>query len=213
VQLNTRTYNARVAGSRSRPDVDYPEVKIGSRLRLAREQVGMTLEQVAGAAGLTKGYLSQIERDLSSPSLSALWRLCAVLGIRTGDLTEPSVLETLPVRVERRPIGSDGVNQHFGLSDFYDPRFFAAESRIPPGAGAGSERYSIPGDLEFVYILKGRLEFHIRNSIYMFRAGDSFTYPIREPHTWRNPSTKRYAHVLWVAIPNAYRPSLLRQSV
>ena len=171
----------------------------------------MTLEQVASAAGLTKGYLSQLERDRSRPSLSALVRICAVLGVRTGDLTEPFVLETLPLRSERTPIGGDGVNQHFGLSDLHDPRFFAAESLIPPGAGAGDTPYSIPGDLEFVYILSGELEFRLRNSVQSFKAGDSFTYPIHELHTWRNPSSKRPTHVLWIAVPNPYAPSRLRR--
>lgn len=199
-----------MARSRSRPD-PYSDVKIGSRLRLARQQLGMTLEQVATRAGLTKGYLSQLERDQGRPSLSALLRICAVLGLRTGDLTEPFVLETLPLRSERTPIGSDGVNQHFGLSDLHDPRFFAAESVIPPGAGAGDTPYSIPGDLEFVYVLSGTLEFRLRDSTRTFKAGESFTYPIHELHTWRNPSGKRSTHVLWIAVPNPYAPSRPRR--
>jgi transcriptional regulator with XRE-family HTH domain len=188
----------------SRPDP--PDFKFGQQLRTAREAVGMTLQDVASATGLTKGYISQIERDLSSPSVSTLWRVCSVLGITIGDLTEPEALALEPVYVERRPLAGDPQNEHFSRSSYYDPSFFASESHIAPGGSLADDPYTIPGDLEFVYVLEGRLEFEIRGRTYTFKAGDAFTYSIREPHRWRNPSTKRSARVLWVAVPNPYAP-------
>jgi transcriptional regulator with XRE-family HTH domain len=166
----------------------------------------MTLQDLASATGLTKGYISQIERDLSSPSLSTLWRLCRVLGITIGDLTEPEAFALEPVHVERRPLGGDPENEHFSRSSYHDPRFFASESDIAPGGSLADEPYSIPGDLEFVYVLSGRLEFEIRGRTYTFRAGDAFTYALQDAHRWRNPSSRRRARVLWVAVPNPYAP-------
>jgi transcriptional regulator with XRE-family HTH domain len=182
------------------------DFKFGARLRAAREAGGLTLEEVASAVGVTKGYVSQVERDLSRPSVATLWRMCEVLGVTVGDLTDPEVLAAEPIYRERRPLGGDPVNEHFSLSDYYDPRFFASESRIAPGGSLGDEAYSIPGDLEFVYILGGRLEFEIRGRTYRFKAGDAFTYPIRDAHRWRNQSEKQWARVLWVAVPNPYAP-------
>ena len=182
------------------------DFRFGARLRAAREASGLTIQDVALAAGVTKGYISQIERDLSKPSVSTLWRVCEVLGITVGDLTDPEVLAAEPIYRERRPLGGDPQNEHFSLSDYHDPRFFASESVIAPGGSLGDEAYSIPGDLEFVYVLAGRLEFEIRGRAYTFKAGDTFTYPIRDPHRWRNPSAKRAARVLWVAVPNPYAP-------
>ena len=181
-------------------------LKFGPRLRAARLAAGMTLQDVASAAGLTKGYISQIERDLSSPSVTTLWRICDILGVAVGDLTEPAADVFEPIYRERRPLGGDPVNEHFSLSDYYDPRFFASESRIAPGGRLSDEEYSIPGELEFVYVLSGRLEFEVAGRTYVFRAGDSFTYSIRDPHRWRNPSASRDARVLWVAVPNPYAP-------
>jgi transcriptional regulator with XRE-family HTH domain len=183
-----------------------PDFKFGQRLRTARETVQMTLQDVASATGLTKGYISQIERDLSSPSLSTLWRLCSVLGITIGDLTEPDAFAFEPIYTERRPLGGDSENDHFSRSSYYDSRFFASESDIAPGGSLADEPYSIPGDLEFVYVLSGRLEFEIRGRTYTFKAGDAFTYAIQDPHKWRNPSKKRRARILWVAVPNPYAP-------
>jgi transcriptional regulator with XRE-family HTH domain len=183
-----------------------PDLKFGRHLRSAREAVGLTLQDVASATGLTKGYLSQIERDLSSPSVSTLWRICNVLGITVGDLTEPKVLEAEPIHAERIPLVGDPQNAHFSRSDYYDPRFFASESKIAPGGSLSDEPYSIAGDLEFVYVISGRLEFEVRGRTYTFKAGDAFTYSIRDPHRWRNPSPKQSARVLWVAVPNPYAP-------
>ena len=89
---------------------------------------------------------------------------------------------------------------------FGDPRFFASESRIGPGGTLAEQPYSIAGDLEFVYVLKGRLEFEIGDHTYSFTAGDAFTYGISDPHRWRNPSETRETRVLWVAVPNPYAP-------
>jgi transcriptional regulator with XRE-family HTH domain len=185
---------------------EWPDIKFGARLRTAREAIGMTLQEVASATGLTKGYISQIERDLSSPSVSTLWRVCSVLGITIGDLTEREAFALEPIHAERRPLGGDPQNEHFSRSSYYDQRFFASESHIAPGGSLADEPYSIPGDLEFVYVLSGRLEFEVRGRTYTFKAGDAFTYSIREPHRWRNPSAKRSARVLWVAVPNPYAP-------
>jgi transcriptional regulator with XRE-family HTH domain len=182
------------------------EFRFGARLRAAREAAGMTLQQVASATGLTKGYISQIERDISSPSITTLWRICTVLGVSVGDVTEPPGVPPEPIYRERLPLGGDPPNEHFSLSDYYDPRFFASESIVAPGGTLSDEAYSVPGDLEFVYVLAGRLEFEIQGRTYAFKAGEAFTYSIRDLHRWRNPSKTRSARILWVAVPNPYAP-------
>jgi transcriptional regulator with XRE-family HTH domain len=189
------------------------EFRFGRRLRAAREAAGLTLQDVASAAGVTKGYVSQIERDLSSPSVTTLWRICSILGIAVGDLSEPEEADYEPIYRERLPLAGDPGNEHFSLSDLHDPRFFASESLIAPGGSLSDDEYSIPGDLEFVYVLSGRLEFRIGGRTYTFKAGDSFTYSIRDPHRWRNPSESRGARVLWVAVPNPYAPRRFRPSL
>jgi transcriptional regulator with XRE-family HTH domain len=192
----------------SKDEQSVVDFHLGPRLRAAREATGLTLQQVATAVGVTRGYISQIERDLSSPSLATLWRLCSVLGVTMGDLTDPEDGDE-PIHRERRPLGGDPENEHFSLSDHGDPRFFASESVIKPGGSLADKPYSVAGDLEFVYVLEGRLEFEIRGRTYALSAGDSFTYGLRDQHRWRNPSRSRLARVLWVAVPNPYAPRRL----
>ena len=68
------------------------EVRIGARLRAARQAHGFTLDQLAGSAGLTKGFLSRVERDETSLSVASLITLCEVMSIEVGSLfTAPDV--------------------------------------------------------------------------------------------------------------------------
>lgn len=180
------------------------DVRVGARLRALRRERALTIEQVAGATGLTKGFISQLERDTTTPSLSSLARICDALGVRMGDVFDaPSPdLVRLIRRDERRAV--EWNPNHFLLSPPQESRLQAIESHIPPAGGAGEEAYSFPGDVEFVYVLSGSLELRVGEEPYRLEAGDALTYPLREPHTWSNPSDDEPAVVLWVAVPNPY---------
>ena len=71
------------------PGPDRPTVLIGAKLRAARQLRSLTLDQVAQAAGLTKGFVSRLERDDVSPSVASLVAVCDVLGLRVGQLFDP----------------------------------------------------------------------------------------------------------------------------
>lgn len=62
------------------------ELRIGARLRDARRRQGLTIDQVARSTGLTKGFISRIERDMTSPSVSTLVTVCAALSLPVGEL-------------------------------------------------------------------------------------------------------------------------------
>ena len=180
------------------------ELKVGARLRGLRRERGLTIEQVASATGLTKGFISQLERDTTTPSLSSLARICDALGVRMGDVFESATGEMARlVRRGERPEAAWNPS-HFLLSPSSERRLQAIESEIPPGGSSGEAPYSFPGDVEFVYVLSGRLELQVADDRYVLEAGDALTYPLREPHRWENPSAGEPARVLWVAVPNPY---------
>lgn len=72
-----------------------PTVRIGAKLRAARKMRSLTLDQVAQGAGLTKGFVSRLERDDVSPSVASLVAVCEILGLRVGDLFDPPVTAVL----------------------------------------------------------------------------------------------------------------------
>jgi transcriptional regulator with XRE-family HTH domain len=70
-----------------------PEVRIGERLRFYRQARGKTQAVVAGLAGVTEDYLSQIERGLKTPTVSLLHRFSKILGVRVSELLGESATE------------------------------------------------------------------------------------------------------------------------
>jgi XRE family transcriptional regulator of biofilm formation len=68
-------------------------VKIGKELRKAREEAGLTQEQLAHLTGIDRSYISELEHDKKSPTLDRLSRLGKAIGIR---------LSILMARVEKR---------------------------------------------------------------------------------------------------------------
>src|SRR6516225_3126310 len=65
-------------------------MEIGAQLRAARLASRMSMGEVAQASGLTKGFLSKLERDLTNVSVASLIRLCDALGISVGSLFQAS---------------------------------------------------------------------------------------------------------------------------
>jgi transcriptional regulator with XRE-family HTH domain len=181
------------------------ELRVGARLRARRLERGLTISEVAERAELTAGFISQLERDLTSASLSSLYRICAVLGIRVGSLVDDVPAGRLIRREQqtRRSLAL-GSAEHLLLSSGDEPRFHVTESHIPPGASAGDGLYTLPADVELVYVLSGSLELRVGDETHLLGEGDTLTYSPRDPHTWRNASETDEAVVLWTALPNPY---------
>ena len=174
------------------------DVPVGSRLRALRKERGMTIPQLAAATGLTNGFISQLERDLTSASLSSLARIAAALDVRLGHIVDGT-----PEGEAQKVLFLRG-QEHVLLTSADELRFHVTESRIPPGGSAGDELYSLPADVEIVYVAEGALELQVRDTVHRLETGESLTYSPRDPHSWRNPSQAEPAVVLWLAVPNPY---------
>lgn len=178
--------------------------KVGARVRSLRRERGLTIEQLAAATGLTKGFISQLERDRTAPSLASIARICEALGVRLSHIFEGEPAPALVRRHERPRVDRPLLSQSHLLSSRDEERFQAIESEIAPGAGAGDELDSLPGEMEFVYVLAGSLELQVGDETHVLEEGDALTYPLSKPHTWRNGSKTEPARVLWVSVPNPY---------
>jgi transcriptional regulator with XRE-family HTH domain len=179
------------------------EIKIGAKLRRARRERQLSLEQVANAANLTKGFISQVERDLTSVSVASLVKICNAIGLRIGSLFDPSPRH-LVRQADRLPInfGGQGVVEHL-LTPTGQERIQVIESHVSPGGGSGDEAYALSGDAEFVHVIRGELEVEVRGDRYVLREGDSFTFSPRDPHSWCNRSLEETL-VLWVLTPSPW---------
>lgn len=177
------------------------DVRIGGRLRAARKSRGLTLEQVSGATGLTKGFVSRLERDEVSPSVASLVAVCNAIGLRVGALFDAAESALITAGTAPRiHFGGQRVEE-FLLTPGHEQALRVIRSFIEPAGGGGDEPYFLECDVEFVYVIEGVLEIGMRDQTMTMSAGDALTFAGREPHTWRNPHTSERCQVLWVLAP------------
>ncbi|GAB3270141.1 helix-turn-helix domain-containing protein [Sinomonas notoginsengisoli] len=179
-------------------------VAIGSRIRAARQSQRMTIEQVADATGLTKGFLSRVERDLTSPSVASLVTLCQVLSLDIGDLfAVPETHLTRAADAPRISLGGEGIVEKL-LTSRSERRVQLLQADIAPHGAGESELYAVDCDVDVLHVVRGQLTLIMTNERYTLSAGDTLTFPGREPHSWVNP-TGEPTTVLWVLVPAASR--------
>lgn len=173
---------------------------IGAQLRAARQSRRKTLAEVALESGLTKGFLSKLERDQATASVASLMRLCQALEIPVGSLFHASSGEVVR-RGAYPPInfGGEGITEYL-LTPEGERRVQAILSEIEPGGGSGDELYGLPSDVEFVFVLAGRLEVTLGDHRVQLGAGDAFTFPPRTEHCFRG-TAETTTRVLWVFAP------------
>lgn len=175
-------------------------VRVGARLRACRKAQGLTIEQVAAATGLTRGFISRVERDETSPSVATLVTLCQVLSLPVGSLFEDA--DTEVIRLGDAPqinMGGRGV-----LDRMVTPRgqskVQVLRSRLGAGANGGDDLYTINCDVEVIHVIEGEVTVLFTGRTETLTTGDTLTFSGREPHNWRN-SGDSVAEVLWTFVP------------
>src|SRR5215218_1588084 len=165
-----------------RPTMSTPRTapRFGSRLRAARQARGLTTQQVAEAAGVTKGFIAQIERDETSPSVATLLRMCDALGIEVGSLFASPRSDLVRVSDRTRiDFGGSGVTDWL-LSPDPDVPLQVLYSEIEPGGGGGDETYTLSADQEFVFVIAGALRVTVADVEHLLGPGDALTFSPRE---------------------------------
>lgn len=164
-------------------DRDY---RVGHRLRARRRALNLTLDEVAKGASLTKGFVSAIERELTSPSVASLLALCKVLRISVGSLFD-TPKTTLVRRQDRAPIEFGGVDvDDYLLTPSAGSSIQVIFSRMGPRASGGEELYAVQAETEFVFVLKGRVRMNVNHEITILHEGDALTFDPKLPHTFSN---------------------------
>ncbi len=175
--------------------------RIGAQLKAARLAARKSMAEVAEQSGLTKGFVSKLERDLANVSVASLIRLCAALDVSVGSLFEAPTGEVVR-RGAYPPInfGGSRVTEYL-LTPSGEKRMQAILSDIEPGGGSGDEPYTLPADVEFVFVLAGQLQLTVAGEQVTLEQGDAFTFPASTPHTFGVTQAAGPAQVLWVFSP------------
>ena len=179
---------------------------LGRDLRALRSARGMTLEALAARLNRSVGWLSQIERDISTPRVSDLHEIAAVfdvpLSLLFGAPDAPENEQGRIVRASaRRVIGETdaGLLEALISPDLTDD-FEVVHSTFQPGAKR-DQPISRPTQ-EVAYIVAGKLDIWLDDDAFTVATGDSFRIRAQS-YRWANPYSKP-AIAIWVISPPVY---------
>jgi len=174
--------------------------KLGARLREARARHGWTLETLSAQCGLSTGFLSQVERGLSTLSIVSLSAICHALDLPIGDLFSTSgPLDQVAPQVTKRPdqiqiqIGDSPIAYRYLSSQLPESRI--EELLIAEFPPKFHQVASTHKGQELGYVLEGFLTLLVGEAMHELAAGDSYTVAASESHGYRTPA-KRGAMVL-----------------
>ena len=174
---------------------------VGAKLRERRRHLNLTLQEVADRVGVTKGFLSEMERDRAAPSVATLLKLRDALSLSMATLFH-SAIPQLVRRQSRVPIPYGGIGMACVLvSPENAHRVIAIHAEFKPGGKSGPEPHSLDSDEEIILIIDGTLEVTISGETHRLQAGDSITFDPRVPHMYRNPSAHGLTRTLCIIAP------------
>lgn len=176
---------------------------LAKRLRERRKQLGLTLKDVADKAGLSVGFISQIERDITTPSLSSLVSVSRVLGVEVGEFLSQPRGDVPLTRHDKRDvyaIGGNTISYERISSAFPGNVLRSVIIHEPPGHRG--EPIAHDGE-EMMFVLDGAITVEVEGERSILEAGDSLHFPSSRTHsTWNH--TTRDATILWVGTMDVF---------
>lgn len=176
-------------------------MKIGEKIKELRVQKSLTQEELADRAELSKGFISQLERDLTSPSIATLVDILQCLGTNLKEFFSDTSSEQV-------------VFKKTDYFEKYDSELKNEIKWIIPNAqknmlepilltlDAGGSTYPDnphEGE-EFGYVLNGSITLHIGSKTFRAKKGESFYFRAAQKH-YITTSEKQGASLLWVSTP------------
>lgn len=174
-------------------------MSLGSKIKDLRVLNQLTQEELADRCELTKGYISQIENDLTSPSISTLVDILSALGTNLKEFFSDEADEKIV----------------FNKDDYFEKEAeYGSITWLVPNAqknemepilltleGEKETDIDMPHEgQEFGYVLSGEVEIHTGSRVFKCKKGDSFYYTTDKNHFIKNRK-KETAKIIWVSSP------------
>ena len=177
-------------------DSEEKNLVLGEQLRSCRKQASLTLQLVAEAAGLSVGFISQLERGLAVPSLSSLRAIARVLGKPISYFFEPPENAEHTTHAQDRVgfrLGEGALSYEWLSAAFPGSTLRAVIIHEPPGHRSEPIRHE--GE-ELFYIVAGEITVEVEGRLTILKRGDSTHFDSRQTHsTWNHG--EQTASILW----------------
>jgi len=179
-------------------------MKIGQKLKELRVMKNLTQEELADRAELSKGFISQLERDLTSPSIATLVDILQVLGTDLPEFFQESSEEQIVFHDSDYFEKTDenlGNKIEWIIPNAQKNIMEPIRLTLQPG---GSTYPDNPHEgEEFGYILSGSITIYIGNKKYRAKKGESFYFTPGSTH-YIKASEKTGATLIWVSSPPSF---------
>jgi transcriptional regulator with XRE-family HTH domain len=182
---------------------------IGPKVREVRQQLGLSLQQLAARSEVSAAAIHKVERGDMVPTITTLLKLAAALGRPIAHFVDDDGGPVAPVAVHV-PAGSGTgplpewapAARDVTASTIAAPtermRAGGVVAVVAPGGGSGDTRPLRAGE-EVLHVLEGALQVEVAGECYAVRAGDSLHYPTDRPHEWHNAGPEP-ARAVWFTL-------------
>ena len=178
-------------------------MEIGNKVKRLRLQRGLTQEELAARTELSKGFISQLERDITSPSIATLMDILEALGTDVAAFFNEKPEAKVVYEGEDMFLkeGDDGVTIRWLVTDAQKNALEPILVTLP--AGTSTDRDDPHEGEEFGYVLSGTVILFLGEKKHRVRKGDSFCFVPSSAHWLKNPGRSE-ARVLWVSTPPTF---------
>jgi len=178
-------------------------MNIGQKLRQLRLRCSLTQQELANRCDLSKGFISQMESDQTSPSIATLMDILEALGTDLREFFAEPVAEQLVFGPEDIFVSTDdaGVATAWLVPNSQKNDMEPITLELPPGASTPMD--DPHAGEEFGYVLAGSVRLHLDGRAVRVKKGESFYFSATRPHRLENIG-KQAAKVLWVATPPSF---------
>ncbi|MGM9572620.1 MAG: helix-turn-helix domain-containing protein [bacterium] len=179
-------------------------MKIGEKIRLLRIGKNLTQEELADRCELSKGFISQLERDLTSPSIATLVDILECLGTNLKDFFNETMAEKVIFTQEDIFVKQD--QDAKCRIEWLIPN--AQKNMMEPiklilGAESATEPEDPHEGEEFGYLIAGNVHLHLGSQQFEVKKGESFYFKPETKHYLSNPD-KSEAVILWISTPPSF---------
>ena len=177
---------------------------IGKRMKELRIQYGLTQQELADRSELTKGFISQLERNQNTPSIGTLLDIIQCLGTTPAEFFTDEEPEQIVFKNEDYFTKVDEEKKHIIEWVVPNAQKDAMEPvRLTLKAGGSSDVILPHSGEEFGYLIKGTVRLNYGGKSYTVRAGESFYLKADKKHYIENTGT-RDAILIWVSTPPSF---------
>lgn len=187
--------------------MDEPDgITLGRRVKELRTLRKISTRELANRAGVSAGYISQIETGKANASLQTVRAIAEAFGVQWTELFEARPRHGQVLRKADRPkLTSTSTVQHYGITKPPVTDVEVLVSEYEPGDAVGDENYTHGDSHEIVVILKGRFLFRLLDQEFELNEGDSLDYRTSTPHMITNIGDT-VGEALWVVTPPSGLP-------